>query len=50
MVATETKTDFIGFSSDIKKEGREGSIQVFTNAERAVKSPGRTGAGKIILA
>ncbi len=33
MVETETKTDFIGFSSTIEKEGREGSIQVFTQVQ-----------------
>lgn len=33
MIATETKTDFIGFSSTIEKEGREGSIQVFTQVQ-----------------
>ncbi len=30
---TKTKTDFIGFSSTIEKEGREGSIQVFTQVQ-----------------
>lgn len=30
MVEAETKTDFIGISSTIKKKGREGYIQVLS--------------------
>ena len=33
LVQSETKTDFIGFSSTIEKEDREGSIQVFTQVQ-----------------
>lgn len=33
MVEKGTRTDFIGISSNITKEGREGSIQVFTQIQ-----------------
>lgn len=33
MVDTKTRTEFIGFSSTIEKEGRQGSIQVFTQVQ-----------------
>lgn len=33
MVEAGTRTDFIGISSTITKEGREGSIQVFTQVQ-----------------
>ncbi len=33
MVETGTRTDFIGISSNITKEGREGSIQVFMQVQ-----------------
>ena len=33
VIQTETRTDFIGFSSTIEKEDREGSIQVFTQVQ-----------------
>lgn len=29
----QTRTEFIGFSSTIEKEGREGNIQVFTHVQ-----------------
>jgi len=33
VVEAETKTDFIGISSTIKKNGRDGCIQVFTQVQ-----------------
>lgn len=33
MVEAGTRTHFIGISSNIKKEGREGSIEVFTQVQ-----------------
>lgn len=33
MVEAGTRTDFIGISSNITKEGRDGSIQVFTQVQ-----------------
>ena len=33
MYDSEIRTEFIGFSSTIKKEGRKGSVQVFTQVQ-----------------